>query len=332
MKLSLIICTYQRPEALRKLLDSVALQTTKPDEIIIVDGSKDDLTGEMLAKGLIENLQYFRVSEKDRGLTRQRNFGIEKTNFDTEIVAFLDDDVILKPDYFEQLLLGYQLHPEALGLGGYILENIKWHKVTEDYKPQLNEFCYDGFCRSDGSRYVLRKKLGLDADRPPAHFPEFGHGRSVSFLPPSRKIYEVEQLMGGVSSFKKTVFKTHKFSEYFEGYGLYEDADFTLRVSKTGKLFVNTNAQLYHHHGESGRPDLYKYGKMVIRNGWFVWRVKFPNPSFKSKLKWHATAFVLTLVRLSNSIRSKSKGDAFLESVGRIVGWWSLLIKKPNIL
>ncbi|WP_416444056.1 glycosyltransferase family 2 protein [Leeuwenhoekiella sp. A16] len=331
MKLSLIICTYQRPEALRKLLDSVVLQTAIPDEIIIVDGSRDDLTGKMIEEVAIDNLNYFRVSEKDRGLTKQRNFGIEKTDFDTEIIAFLDDDVILKPDYFKQLLLGYQLHPEALGVGGYILEDIKWRKVAKEYKAEDNEFCYDGFCRPDGSRYVLRKKLGLDADRPPAHFPEFGHGRSVSFLPPSRKIYEVEQLMGGVSSFKKIVFETHKFSEYFEGYGLYEDADFTLRVSKTGKLFVNTNAQLYHHHEESGRPDLYKYGKMVIRNGWYVWRVKFPNPSLKNRLKWHATAGVLTFIRLTNAMTSSHKKHAFSEAKGRISGWFSLIFNAPRI-
>ncbi|WP_416448171.1 glycosyltransferase family 2 protein [Leeuwenhoekiella sp. A2] len=329
MKLSLIICTYQRPEALRKLLDSVALQTMKPDEIIIVDGSRDDLTGKMIEEVAIKNLNYFRVSEKDRGLTKQRNFGIKKTDFNIEIIAFLDDDVILEADYFEQLLLGYQLHPEALGVGGYIIEDIKWHKVTEDYKPQLNEFCYDGFCRSDGSRYVLRKKLGLDADRPPAHFPEFGHGRSVSFLPPSGKIYQVEQLMGGVSSFRKSIFETHKFSEYFEGYGLYEDADFTLRVSKMGKLFVNTKAQLYHHHEQLGRPDHFKYGKMVIRNGWYVWRIKFPNPSLKNRLKWHTTAGILTLIRLSNAVTFSPKKQPFLEALGRIAGWWSSILNPP---
>ena len=317
MTLSLIICTYQRPKF--------------PDEIIIVDGSNDDLTGAMLEKGCVGNLQYFCVSEKDRGLTKQRNFGIEKTDFDTEIIAFLDDDVILKPDYFKQLILGYQLHPEALGVGGYILEDIKWRKVAEDYKPELNEFCYDGFCRPDGSRYVLRKKLGLDADRPPAHFPEFSHGRSVSFLPPSGKIYEVEQLMGGVSSFKKAVFQVHKFSEYFEGYGLYEDADFTLRLSKMGRLFVNTNAQLYHYHVESGRPDLYKYGQMVIRNGWYVWKVKFPNPSLKNKLKWHTTAGILTFIRLSNAVTSSKKKEAFLEAIGRMSGWFSLIFNPPKL-
>jgi GT2 family glycosyltransferase len=55
---------------------------------------------------------------------------------------------------------------------------------------------------------------------------------------------------------------------------LYEDTDFTLRVSKTGKLYLNTTAKLNHHHDASGRPNQYQYGKMVVRNGWYVWRTK----------------------------------------------------------
>jgi GT2 family glycosyltransferase len=42
---------------------------------------------------------------------------------------------------------------------------------------------------------------------------------------------------------------------------LYEDTDFTLRVSKTGKLYLNTTAKLNHHHDASGRPNQYQYGK-----------------------------------------------------------------------
>jgi len=41
---SLIICTYKRHKALVNLLESVNLQTAYPNQIIIVDGSPDDLT------------------------------------------------------------------------------------------------------------------------------------------------------------------------------------------------------------------------------------------------------------------------------------------------
>ena len=330
MKLSLIICTYQRPDALSKLLDSVALQTTKPDEIIIVDGSKDDLTGEMLAKGLIENLQYFRVSEKDRGLTKQRNFGIEKTDFDTEIVAFLDDDVILTPDYFEHILGAFQQNACAAGVGGVAINENRW-KPSTLRKSTLKKYVFEGYEIKESSRFYLRNLLGLNPKENPSIMPNFSHGRTYSY-PLNGKTYKVDLLLGMAMSFRRDVFTHIKFSSFFIGYGLYEDADFSIRAQKYGANLICTKAQLIHNHAPQGRPDYYKYGKMVIRNGWYVWRVKFPNPTFKSKLKWHATAFVLTLVRLSNSITSKSKGDAFLESVGRIVGWWSLLIKKPNIL
>lgn len=329
-----------RPQPLLNLLASVEKQTLFANEILIVDGSKDNATETELRKHSFKNLKYFKVTEKDRGLTRQRNFGIEKLGADIEIVCFLDDDTVLTETYFEELLNTYSIHPEALGVGGYIINEVVWQKNDESGRAQRllseaevrsNEYSFDGWTRNDGSRFVLRKKLGLDADMPPAHFPDFGHGRSVSFLPPSGKIYQVEQFMGGVASYKKKVLETEKFSEYFEGYGLYEDADFTLRLSQIGKLYVNTAAQLYHYHESSGRPDLYKYGKMVVRNGWYVWRVKHPKPSLKARFKWNATSFLLTAIRFSNALTSSDKKGALNEAIGRTSGWFSLLYNKPRI-
>ena len=174
------------------------------------------------------------------------------------------------------------------------------------------------------------KKLGLDSDVPPGCSPEFSHGRSVGFLPPSGKVYPVEQLMGGVASFRKTVFEQFQFSTYFEGYGLYEDADFTLRVSKIGKLYLNTAAQLEHHHDAAGRPNQYSYGKMVVRNGWYVWRVKNPKPSFNAQLKWQAITLLLMAIRGTNIVSSSKKQEALTETMGRVVGWVSLFWNRPR--
>jgi len=261
IKFSLIICTYMRPQPLLQLLQSVQQQTLYPDEILIVDGSINLETKTMLEQHPFQHLHYFLVTEEERGLTRQRNYGIARVGNEMDIVCFLDDDTVLEPEYFEELLKTYQIYPEALGVGGYINNETPWQKVKENETPKIDEFSFDGWKRKDGSRFVLRKKLGLDSDCPPGFSPQFSHGRSVGFLPPSNKIYEVEQLMGGVSSFKKFVFDTFKFSTYFEGYGLYEDTDFSLRVAKTGKLYLNTAAKLNHYHNPSGRPNQYQYGK-----------------------------------------------------------------------
>lgn len=330
MTFTLIICTYMRPKPLLDLLQSVKEQTLYPNEILIIDGSINDATKEILKQYRFQDLIYYKVSEKERGLTKQRNFGISKVASASEIVCFLDDDTILEQNYFEQLINTYQLFPQALAVGGYITNETSWKQVIADELPKKDEFYYDGWKRKEGSRYILRKKLGLDSDKKPGFMPEFSNGRSIGFLPPSGKIYEVEQLMGGVSSFRKKVFDTLSFSTYFEGYGLYEDADFTLRLSKIGKLYINTNAQLGHYHDASGRPNKYQYGKMVVRNGWYVWRVKHPNPSVKAKIKWNAIVLLLIFIRFSNIFTTHKRKEATTEFFGRLSGWLSLVVNKPK--
>ncbi|MBE0424662.1 MAG: glycosyltransferase family 2 protein [Lutibacter sp.] len=330
MKFTLIICTYMRPKPLLKLLQSVKTQTLYPNEIIVVDASLNRETKEMLELNAFENLRYFLVADADRGLTKQRNYGIASVEKDMDIVCFLDDDTVLEPDYFEQLLNTFEIYPEALGVGGYISNETPWEKVIENEVLNINEFSCDGWKRKDGSRFVLRKKLGLDSDCPPGFSPLFSHGRSVGFLPPSGKVYEVEQVMGGVSAFKKSVFDTFQFSTYFEGYGLYEDADFSLRVAKTGKLYINTAAKLSHYHNPSGRPNQYQYGKMVVRNGYYVWRIKNPDPTFKAKFKWHAITLLLMAIRFTNTFTTNKPKEAFTEALGRKMGWLSLFFSVPK--
>ena len=317
-----------RPKAIVNLLHSVAIQSLYPDEILVIDGSTNTDTAIVLKDKAFKNLSYYKINAEDRGLTKQRNIGVNKVNKTSQIVCFLDDDVILDPDYFEHLLATYNRYPEALAVGGYITNEVLWE--VSDNKKESSKFYYDGWMRHEPSRFKMRKKLGLQPDTAPGFLPTFAHGRSVSFLPPSGKIYEVEQLMGGVSSYKKEVFDKVSFSTYFEGYGLYEDADFSIRLAKLGPLYINTKARLAHYHDGSGRPNQYNYGKMVVRNSWYVWKVKYPKPTFKATVKFHATELLLMAIRVTNVISSKDKLKVLTESIGRQVGWISLIFNKPK--
>lgn len=330
MKLSLIICTYMRPQSLQQLLQSVQVQTVFPDEILIIDGSVNQETEQMIAQKKVANLRYFLVPESFRGLTKQRNFGLEQVASTSDIVAFLDDDTELSPTYFEALIDTFAADATISGVGGVAVNENGWSLTVPDTKYDANRyFQFEGFVYKEGQRNVVRNYLGLHSNVGPGKMPEYSHGKTCGF-PLTDRIYEVDLLVGMSFAFRKKVFDSLRFSTYFEGYGLYEDADFSIRALQFGKNVINTKVQLNHYHHPSGRPNSYKYGKMVVRNGWYVWRTKNANPDISATFKWHAITLLLTLIRFANAITTTAKKEAFTEAVGRTVGWWSLWFRKPN--
>lgn len=328
---TLIICTYLRPQSLLDLLQSIKEQTLYPNEILIIDGSTDFETENILKKNTFKNLTYYKVDDNNRGLTKQRNFGINKTSNTSDIVCFLDDDVILEPDYFQAVINAFNSDKQVVGVGGVAINENRWllKEQTKNYST-INFYEFDNYIIEESLRNKVRNILGLQSPNNPGVMPDFSHGRTYSY-PLTGKNYMVDLLVGMSFSFKRIVFENIKFTTYFEGYGLYEDADYSLRALKFGKNIISTKATLNHYHNPFGRPNHYKYGKMVIRNGWYVWRVKYPNPSLKARFKWHATAILLIKIRLLNVITTSKRQEAFTESLGRIVGWFSIIFNAPRI-
>ncbi|MBL6607578.1 MAG: glycosyltransferase family 2 protein [Flavobacteriaceae bacterium] len=327
MKFALIICTYNRPKSIDRLLKSVEDQNLLPDEVVVVDGSEQE--NKALQRYKFEGiLRYDHISASQRGLTRQRNYGLSIVSPEMDIICFLDDDVILERNYFEELIKTFRQDQNTIGVGGYITNEVKWMRNSSEKKGLISgRFYFDGFYRELPLRFKLRKALGLMPDVFPGKMPKFGHGLSVSFLPPSGKVYSVEMLMGGVAAYKKPLFDKIQFSEFFQGYGLYEDADFSLRAAQLGKLYINTNAQLEHHHEPAGRPNMFKYGRMVVRNGYYVWRIKNPKPNLKDRFKWHTITLLLLVVRATNVITGPKRKQALMETIGRKIGYFELWIR-----
>jgi GT2 family glycosyltransferase len=307
------------------------VQTLYPNDILIIDGSTNNDTETILKENAFKHLKYFKVDASHRGLTKQRNFGIKEVSPASEIICFLDDDVILEPDYFEAVLDAFDSDENVVGVGGVALNENRWFlKDSNTNYNKVDYYEFDNYVIKESLRNKIRNIFGLQSPSNPSIMPDFSHGRTYSY-PLTGKNYEVDLLVGMSFSFRRIVFNSIKFSAFFEGYGLYEDADFSLRASKFGKNIISTKARLNHYHNQSGRPNKYSYGKMVLRNGWYVWRVKYPNPTFKARLKWHATAILLTKIRLLNVITTSERKEAFTESLGRIVGWFSLIFNAPKV-
>src|SRR3990170_7346574 len=94
---SIIVRTKDRPKLLRRALQSIAVQTYRPIEAILVnDGGCDlDVDGLKTILGDV-SLNYVRL-EKNTGRAHAGNVGIE--NARGEYVGFLDDDDVLYPGH-----------------------------------------------------------------------------------------------------------------------------------------------------------------------------------------------------------------------------------------
>jgi GT2 family glycosyltransferase len=292
--------------------------------VLVVDASADGETEE--AARTFAGVSYSRVPPEERGLTRQRNWGIARTR--GELVSFLDDDTVPEPGYFAEVEACFGRHPEAVGVGGYIANEVDWRRGTG--QPSLSVYREGEWERREDYRWRLRRLAGLDSAARPGWMPAAGHGRPTGFVPPDGEDHPVEFFMGGAATWRRGLLERVRFAPWFEGYGLYEDMDFCLRAGREGSLWLCTRARLAHLHDAAGRPNRFRYGEMVVRNGWRVWRLRWPSPPWPDRGRWWATTLLLALCRVGDAVRGPGRAAAITEALGRFWGSVSLLWNRPE--
>lgn len=99
---SIIVRTKDRPKLLMRALQSIAAQTYRPIEVVLVNDGGCDLDVEEI-KGILRDisLNYIRL-EQNTGRAHAGNVGIE--NAKGEYIGFLDDDDELYPEHIETLI------------------------------------------------------------------------------------------------------------------------------------------------------------------------------------------------------------------------------------
>lgn len=101
--ISLIISTYNRPDALARVLESVCLQSRKPNQVIIADDGSTTETAEVINafKSKIPSLLH--VWHEDTGfrLAAIRNLALRHVNHD--FVSMIDGDMVLHPDFIQNI-------------------------------------------------------------------------------------------------------------------------------------------------------------------------------------------------------------------------------------
>ncbi|MBZ5634663.1 MAG: glycosyltransferase [Acidobacteriia bacterium] len=122
MKVTVILCTYNRCGSLVRALESVAASQLPPSvewEVLVVDNNSTDQTREVVADFARRHAGRFRyVFEARQGQSHARNAGIQEAAGD--VLAFTDDDIRVEPTWLAKLSAVFEEGNWA-GAGGSIL-------------------------------------------------------------------------------------------------------------------------------------------------------------------------------------------------------------------
>jgi glucosyl-dolichyl phosphate glucuronosyltransferase len=129
MKVTVILCTYNRCQSLAKALDSVALSTLPESvewEVLVVDNNSKDQTREVVGEFSRRYPRRFRyLFEARQGKSHALNSGFREAHGD--VLAFMDDDVTVEPTWLQILTTPLE-SGEWAGVGGRILP-------AQDFSP-----------------------------------------------------------------------------------------------------------------------------------------------------------------------------------------------------
>lgn len=213
MQASLIISTYNRPDALRVCLLSVFSQSVLPQEIIVGDdGSKDDTRKTIDDLRKISPVKIKHLWQEDKGfrLAKMRNKCIAAST--TEYIIEIDGDVILHHDFIKDHIAfakrGHYLKGGRVNIG---------RKLTEV------------ICREQKECSLSVFTPGFESKRENAlHLPTLAR-----YLAPRYRQHKESALGCNMSFFKDDILAINGYDEFYEGWGG-EDGDLGRRLQLYG--------------------------------------------------------------------------------------------------
>src|SRR5947209_13149356 len=114
-ELSVIVCTHDRPDELRRCLSALA-ELDDPAEVVVVDSASPTPCTPLVEafRERLGRLVHIRLDEP--GLSLARNAGISAAS--GEIIAFVDDDAAPAADWAAVLLRSFAADPAVGCVGG----------------------------------------------------------------------------------------------------------------------------------------------------------------------------------------------------------------------
>lgn len=266
---SVVVPTYNRPETLVETLESILAGNEMPHEVLVVDDGDlssdvyEDFHARFVQKGVS-----FVYHKKDhtkvrRGLSESKN--IAATIATGDVVCFMDDDVVLEPDYMGELMQVWKENwqdTKLVGVGGKAINGRRISWIEHVYRMV---FGLTGECAWDVNDVAFQV-----------------------WDPGVKIIQRAYYLEGCSSSYRRSSLRATPFAVFRGGRTALEDVEHCLRLKREGYHFLYApNVRLVHHHAPTSRDAAFAGGQKEMRNrqeifdtlcehdirhrAWFVW-------------------------------------------------------------
>lgn len=241
-RIAFVVPTKDRPNDLRNLLKSLDVQTVRPAQLIVVDGSEQPIRDVCLAFPQL-SIEY--VRHYPPSLAHQRNAGMARLRPDITLAGYLDDDLVLEPDAVERMLQFWK--GTAADVGGARFN------ILNEPRPHL---------------VWLKALFLIDHPRRGAALPS---GFQTGICTTDHDLW-VDWLSGGCTVWRKEVVDEFQFDEWFLDYGLLEDVEYSFRVGAKYRLAVVAAARCWHYPHPMKAEKLHHLGRWEMINRTYIVR------------------------------------------------------------
>lgn len=163
LPISVLIITFKRDVLLKRCLDSLFLQNSLPNEVIIIDNGQSSLTKRLVYGYSNKGVSIHFITNKENNVPQARNMALHlaKNNF----CVFLDDDCIASRDWVKVGYIALSINPSVVYCGKS--SNINCNQnILGEYEYRQTENFFSKYRKRIGKRiisyFIDTKNCALD--------------------------------------------------------------------------------------------------------------------------------------------------------------------------
>lgn len=299
---AVVIATLGRADALQVCLDSLALQTVLPAEIIVVHSGADPETRAVCGQDWQSRgvrVEYYAYPRRSAAL--QRDFAVRRTR--QPLIMFADDDMEFEPRWMESLLTELTRSSDIGAVMGRIV-NQSIAVPTPLWR--------------------LYRRLVTGSSRAVEPGAVVGAQVQIGFPEDATAPMPAEWLGGCITLLRKDVYlSVNGFAPHFRGSSPGEDVELGYRISRRWKVLYVPSARCLHHQSPIGRETIGEQQYLSIRSRYAFCRSNAAMSAVQSLWQAGLWAAFQSASELSQLRRGRLRADFLGGCWGRLRGLWS---------